>query len=110
MAPFDDSGDRLERLEQRFALGLQQIYFISLIMMMITIFYVDKVADPVRGRRFVVCKLLVKGRIVRGEKMNKKTAASRLFPLSPLRPMVVRAFFPLYFPARPRANTGDWPL
>src|SRR5258708_29289419 len=77
MAPLDDSGDRLQRLEQRFALGLQQIHFISLIMMMITIFYVDKVADPVRVRRFVVCKRLVKGRIVRGENMNKKTAASR---------------------------------
>jgi len=29
-------------------------------MMMITIFYVDKLADPVRIRGFVVCKLLVK--------------------------------------------------
>jgi len=38
MAPLDYSGDRLQRREQRFALGLQQIHFISLIMMMITIF------------------------------------------------------------------------
>jgi len=32
-------------------------------MMMITIFYVDKLADPERVRRFVLCKLLVKRRI-----------------------------------------------
>ena len=38
MTPLDDSSDRLQRREQRFALGLQQIHFISLIMMMITIF------------------------------------------------------------------------
>jgi len=38
MAPLDYSGDRLQRIEQRFALGLQQIHFISLMMMMTTIF------------------------------------------------------------------------
>jgi len=30
----DDSCDRLQRLEERFALGLKEIHFISLMMMM----------------------------------------------------------------------------
>jgi len=38
VAPLDYSSDRLQRREQRFALGLQQIHLISLMMMMITIF------------------------------------------------------------------------
>src|SRR6266850_4812940 len=45
-------------------------------MMMITIFYVDKLADPARVRGFVVRKLLVKCRIGRGKNMNK----NRLLP------------------------------
>src|SRR5258708_2585104 len=40
-------------------------------MMMITIFYVGKLADPARVRRFVLCKLLVKRRIGRGKNMNE---------------------------------------
>src|SRR5258708_6832230 len=40
-------------------------------MMMITIFYVDKLADPARVRRFVLCKLLVKRRIGREINMNE---------------------------------------
>ena len=43
---------------------------------MITIFYVDKFADPARVRRFVLCRLLVKRRIGRGKDMNK----DRLLP------------------------------
>jgi hypothetical protein len=30
MAPLDDSGDRLQRLKERFAFGLQQIHFVFL--------------------------------------------------------------------------------
>jgi hypothetical protein len=30
VAPLNDSSDRLQRLEERFALGLQQIHFIFL--------------------------------------------------------------------------------
>ena len=48
-------------------------------MMMITIFYVDKLADPARVRRFVLCKLLVKCRIGRGKNMNEV----RLLPGGP---------------------------
>src|SRR5260221_12042923 len=40
-------------------------------MMMITTFYVDKLADPARARRFVLRKLLVKCGIGRGKNMNK---------------------------------------
>jgi hypothetical protein len=40
--------------------------------MMITVFYVNNSAQPLEERRFVVRKLLVKGRIDCGIDMNKK--------------------------------------
>src|SRR5712671_4749926 len=66
-------------------------------MMMIKIFYVDKLADPATVRCFVLCKLLVKCRIGRGKNMNEVRLLPRGPTCSQSVPLLCAAYSPFEY-------------